>query len=255
MSMIIKKRDNSIKNIRKVAVSFLLLFCSVCLVSAQKEERKQVRSGNSLYKSEKFTESEVAYRKALDVNPRSIEGTYNLGNSLYKQKKFQEAAEQYQLLAGQAEKVMETKDGQAKMAEVFHNLGNVCMQAKDYGKSIAAYRQSLRLNPSDNETRYNLALAQKLYQDQQNEDQSQQNKEDKQENQDNKDDQQQQQQQQQDDQQQNKTQEQEQQNEQMSKDNAQQMLDAFLQDEKDTQEKVKKAQQQQQQRRKIDKQW
>ena len=172
MSMIIKKRDNSIKNIRKVAVSFLLLFCCVCLVSAQKEERKQVRSGNSLYKSEKFTESEVAYRKALDVNPRSIEGTYNLGNSLYKQKKFQEAAEQYQLLAGQAEKVMETKDGQAKMAEVFHNLGNVCMQAKDYGKSIAAYRQSLRLNPSDNETRYNLALAQKLYQDQQNEDQS-----------------------------------------------------------------------------------
>ena len=244
MSMIIKKRDSSIKNIRKVAVSFLLLFCCVCLVSAQKEERKQVRSGNSLYKSEKFTESEVAYRKALDVNPRSIEGTYNLGNSLYKQKKFQEAAEQYQLLAGQAEKVMETKDGQAKMAEVFHNLGNVCMQAKDYGKSIAAYRQSLRLNPSDNETRYNLALAQKLYQDQQNEDQSPQNKEDKQENQDNKDDQQ-----------QNKTQEQEQQNEQMSKDNAQQMLDAFLQDEKDTQEKVKKAQQQQQQRRKIDKQW
>ena len=149
MSMIIKKRDNSIKNIRKVAVSFLLLFCSVCLVSAQKEERKQVRSGNSLYKSEKFTESEVAYRKALDVNPRSIEGTYNLGNSLYKQKKFQEAAEQYQLLAGQAEKVMETKDGQTKMAEVFHNLGNVCMQAKDYGKSIAAYRQSLRLNPSE----------------------------------------------------------------------------------------------------------
>ncbi len=104
MSMIIKKRDNSIKNIRKVAVSFLLLFCCVCLVSAQEEERKQVRSGNSLYKSEKFTESEVAYRKALDVNPRSIEGTYNLGNSLYKQKKFQEAAEQYQLLAGQAEK-------------------------------------------------------------------------------------------------------------------------------------------------------
>ena len=54
---------------------------------------------------------------------------------------------------------------------------------------------------------------------------------------------------------QDKTQEQQQPNEQMSKDNAQQMLDAFLQDEKDTQEKVKKAQMQQQQRRKTDKEW
>lgn len=254
MSVIKKRRNSAIMNVRNMIICFLLLAGSIFELSAQKQERKQLRSGNGLYKSEKYTEAEVAYRKALDVNPRSLEGTYNLGNSLYKQKKFQEAAEQYQLLTGQSEKLMETKEGQARLAQAYHNIGNVCMQAKDYGKSIAAYQQSLRLNPSDDETRYNLALAQKLFQNQQNENQSQnQDKEDKQDNQDNKDDQQ--QQQQQDDQQQNKTQEQEHPNEQMSKDNAQQMLDAFLQDEKDTQEKVKKAQQQQQQRRKIDKQW
>ena len=229
------------------------LFCSGA-VFAQKAERKNVREGNKLYSSEKFTESEIAYRKSLDVNPRSVEGTYNLGNALYKQKKFPEAAEQYQLLTGQAEKMVETEEGKARLASVFHNLGDISMQSKEYAKSVEAFKQSLRLNPLDDETRYNLALAQKLLENQQNQDQQ---NEDKKEDQENKDDQQQQdqQQQQQDDKKENKTQQEQQQNEQMSQDNAQQMLDAFLQDEKNTQEKVKKAQAQQQQRRKTDKEW
>ena len=219
------------RRIYKSMIWVSVLALSAGAVSAQKAERKNVREGNKLYESEKYTESEIAYRKSLEVNPRSTEGTYNLGNSLYKQGKFPEAAE--------------------------HNMGNIFMQNKDYGKAVEVYKQSLRLNPKDDETRYNLALAQKLLSDQQNQDQSQdQQNADKQENKDQKDDQQQQQQQQpQDDQKQDKTQEQQQSNEQMSKDNAQQMLDAFLQDEKDTQEKVKKAQMQQQQRRKTEKEW
>lgn len=233
-----------------------LLALSVGTVSAQKAERKNVREGNELYESEKYTESEIAYRKSLEVNPRSTEGTYNLGNSLYKQGKLPEASEQYQLIAGQGEKMVATPEGKARLSEAYHNMGNIFMQGKDYGKAVEVYKQSLRLNPKDDETRYNLALAQKLLSDQQNQDQSQdQQNEDKQENKEQKDDQQQQQQPRQDDQQQNKTQEQQQPNEQMSKDNAQQMLDAFLQDEKDTQEKVKKAQMQQQQRRRTEKEW
>jgi Tetratricopeptide repeat. len=166
---------------------------------AQKAERKNVREGNKLYKKEKYTESEISYRKSLEVNPRSIEGTYNLGNSLYKQGKFPEAAEQYQLIAAQE------KDP-VKLAQVFHNLGNISMKNKQYDKSVQAYRQSLRLNPKDDETRYNLALAQKLLENQQNQDQSeeQQNKDQK-DDQKNKEDQQQNQQQQQDDKKQNKT--------------------------------------------------
>ncbi|WP_370453467.1 tetratricopeptide repeat protein [Parabacteroides sp. AM08-6] len=217
-----------------------------------------MREGNKLYEQEKYTESEIAYRKSLDVNPRSTEGTYNLANSLYKQKKFPEAAEQYQLAAGQAEKMMETPEGRTRLAEIFHNVGNIGMQTKEYAKSVEAYKQSLRLNPKDDETRYNLALAQKLLQDQQqqNDDQNQDQNKDQDKDQDKKDDQQQQQQdQQQDNKKDDKTQDQQHQNEQMSKDNAQQMLDAFLQDEKETQEKVKKAQAQQQQRRKTDKEW
>lgn len=139
-----------------------LLFCSGA-VFAQKAERKNVREGNKLYGNEKFTESEIAYRKSLEVNPRSVEGTYNLGNALYKQKKFPEAAEQYQLLTGIAEKMAETEEGKARLANIFHNLGDISMQNKEYDKSVEAFKQSLRLNPADDETRYNLALAQKFW--------------------------------------------------------------------------------------------
>ncbi len=238
----------------------VLLFCACAMAQAQKEERKNLREGNKLYKNEQFTEAEIAYRKSLEVNPRSVEGTYDLGNALYKQNKLPEAAEQYQLLIGQAEKMIETAEGIERLASVFHNVGNINMQNKDYGKSVEAYKQSLRLNPYDDETRYNLALAQKLLEEQeqdQEQDQNQDKNEDQQQDQQqNQDQQQDQQQNQQDQQKENKTQEEQpQQNEQMSKDNAQQMLDAFLQDEKDTQEKVKKAQAQQQQRRKTEKEW
>lgn len=247
------------KRMYKLMIGMTVCLFSSGMVYAQKAERKNVREGNKLYGEEKFTESEIAYRKSLEVNPRSPEGTYNLGNALYRQQKYPEAAEQYQLVAGQAEKMTETPEGRQRLAEVFHNLGNIGMQTKEYDKSVEAYKQSLRLNPKDDETRYNLALAQKLLQDQQNQQNQDQNQDqqDKNEDQEKKDEQKQNQdqQQQQDDKKEDQTQQQPQQNEQMSKDNAQQMLDAFLQDEKDTQEKVKKAQMQQQQRRKAEKEW
>ena len=243
------------KTIRKPVLCAAILLAGTSAF-AQKAERKQVREGNDLYKTEKYTEAEIAYRKALDVNPRSTEGTYNLGNSLYKQQKFDEAAEQYQLLAGQEAKMRETPKGRARLAEVYHNMGNIGMQKKEYAQSVEAYKQSLRLNPADDETRYNLALAQKLLNDQQqNQDQNQNQQNQEQQQEQNQEQQQQQQPQQPDNQKQDKTQEQPQPEEQMSRDNAQQMLDALLQDEKDTQEKVKKAQQQKQQSRKIEKQW
>ena len=251
------RKNRAFKKVKLFSVVLLSLLMGGQQAMAQKAERQHVREGNKLYENEKYTESEIEYRKSLEVNPRSVEGTFNLGNALYKQGKFPEAAEQYQLLMGQGERMVETPEGKDRLSGVYHNLGNIFMNGKDYGKAVESYKQSLRLNPHDDETRYNLALAQKLLSDQQNQDQSEdQQNDDKQENKDQKDDQQQQQQQQpQDDQKQNKTQQEQQPNEQMSKDNAQQMLDAFLQDEKETQEKVKKAQMQQQQRRKTDKEW
>lgn len=135
------------KRMRK-SIIWMAAFMFCCgAVFAQKAERKNVREGNKFYETEKFTEAEIAYRKSLEVNPRSSEGTYNLGNALYKQKKFPEAAEQYQLLAGQGEKMIETPEGKARLAEIYHNVGNIGMQSKEYAKSVEAYKQSLRLNP------------------------------------------------------------------------------------------------------------
>ena len=71
------------RRIYKSMIWVSVLALSAGAVSAQKAERKNVREGNKLYESEKYTESEIAYRKSLEVNPRSTEGTYNLGNSLY----------------------------------------------------------------------------------------------------------------------------------------------------------------------------
>ena len=251
------------KTISKMIIGIAIgVFCTNN-VFAQKAERKQIREGNELYKNEKYTESEIAYRKGLEVNPRSVEGAFNLGNALYRQEKYPEAAEQYQLVTAQKERLLSENPANAdRLAQVYHNIGNIGMKNKEYAKSIEAYKQSLRMNPKDDETRYNLALAQKLLEDQQQEDQEQdQNNEDQQdeqlqnEDQQNEDRNQDQQEQQQDEQQENKTQEEQQQNEQMSQDNAQQILDAFLQDEKETQEKVKQAQAKQQERRRTDKQW
>ena len=234
-----------------ITLLFLLVASSAF---AQKTERDYLRSGNKLYNDSLFIKAEVDYRKALEINPKSTDAMFNLGNSLLMQQKAKEAMEQFE----SASKVEKDKD---KLAQIYHNMGVILQSSKQYPQCIEAYKESLRNNPKDDETRYNLALAQKLLRDQQNqqnEDQNQDQNEDKKEDQDKQDQQQQNQdqQQQQDDKKQDKTQEQQpQQQEQMSKDNAQQMLDAFLQDEKDTQEKVKKAQAQQQQRRRTDKEW
>jgi len=245
---------------RKISIILAAFLLCAGSVAAQKAERKNVRDGNKQYGNDKYTEAEIAYRKSIEVNPRSTEGIYNLGNALYKQEKYPEAMEQYQLIVGQGERMItEDLDNIERLAHVFHNLGNIGMKNQEYQKSIEAYKQSLRLNPSDDETRYNLALAQKLLQDQQQQDQDQdqdQDKEQEQQQQDqNQDQNEQQQDQQENKEQEQKTQEEQQQNEQMSPENAQQMLDAFLQDEKDTQEKVKKIQMQQQESRKKEKQW
>jgi tetratricopeptide (TPR) repeat protein len=244
----------------KVIVYRIIIGIAMCLfcannIFAQKAERKQIREGNELYKNQKYTESEIAYRKSLEVNPRSVEGAFNLGNALYQQEKYPEATEQYQLVTAQKERLLsENQANTERLAQVYHNIGNIGMKNKEYAKSIEAYKQSLKINPKDDETRYNLALAQKLLKDQQQENPNQdQNNEDQQDEQQQNEDQKQDQDQQ--EQQQDEQQEEQQQNEQMSQDNAQQILDAFLQDEKETQEKVKQAQAQQQERRRTDKQW
>lgn len=227
-----------------VFLSIIIAFSTP--VFSQKEVRKELRKGNKEYKQEKYTEAEINYRKALEANARSKDAAYNLGNSLYKQSKFPEALQQYQAALSQgADKNFSAAD--------WHNIGNVFMNHKEYQKSVDAYKQSLRLNPGDDETRYNLALAQKLLENQQ----QQQNDKNKDKQDQNKDEQQKQDQQQQEQQQQDKQDQQQQQQNpnEMQKENAEQILDAMMQNERNTQEKVKAEQARQLKQRKTDKNW
>ena len=232
--------------LQKIYIISLLLLGGIISVNAQqKTDRDYLRSGNKLYNDSLFIKAEVDYRKALDINPKSTDAMFNLGNSLLMQQKVKEAMEQY-------ESVSKVEKDKSKLAEIYHNMGVILQSAKQYPQCIEAYKESLRNNPKDNETRYNLALAQKMLKDQQ---QNQQNQDQQQQQQDQKEDKQDQNQNQQDlDQKDQQQQQQQQQNKnEMSKENAQQLLNAVMQDEKNVQEKVKK--QIQIQGKKLDKDW
>ncbi len=230
-------------------VLIAVLLGAVFPVFAQKEVRKELRSGNSDYKKERYTESEIAYRKALEANSRSVEAAYNLGNSLYKQGKQKEALEQYQV-------VINSDKNKSTLAKTYHNLGNIFMDAKDYAKSVSAYQYALINNPRDNETRYNLAVAQKLLSDQQQQDQNKDQNQDQKDQQDKQDQQKQDQKNQQDKQDKQDQQDQQQNNSNMDKQKAEQILEALSQDEKKTQNKVKEDEaRKMKSERKPDKDW
>ena len=208
-------------------------------VWAQKESA-DVRTGNKLYNAGKYTEAEIAYRKGLLKNNKSFEANYNLGNALFRQKKYPEALEQYNNSVA-----LQPKDKE-KLAAAFHNIGNALLSDKKIEQSIEAYKKSLKITPQDNDTRYNLAYAQALLKKQQqnkdkNKDNKDKNKDKKKDKQDQKKDQKKDQNK---DQKKDQKQDQKQQQQQprMTKENAQQMLDALMQDEKNTQDKVKKQQ-------------
>ena len=234
--------------LRSKYILFTIFLLSVASVSAQKAERDYIRKGNRLFNDSVFVDAEVNYRKALEVNPKSTVSMYNLGNTLSQQQKFQDAMEQY-VAAGKIEK------DKMKLAHIYHNMGVLFQAGKDYAKAVDAYKMSLRNNPADHETRYNLALAQKMLKDQQNQqnqDQNQdQNKDDQQKQQDKKD--QNKQNDQNKDQQQQQPPKSEKNDNEMSKENAEQLLNSVMQDEKGVQDKVKK--QQTLQGRRLEKDW
>ncbi len=218
-------------------ILFVVFLLSAVAVSAQKAERDYIRKGNRLFNDSIFVDAEVNYRKALEANPKSTVSMYNLGNTLSQQQKFQDAMEQY-VSASNIEK------DKMKLAHIYHNMGGLLQAGKDYAKAVDAYKMSLRNNPTDDETRYNLALAQKMLKDQQqnqqNQDQNQDQNKDQQKQDQNKDKQNDQKQDEKKDQQQPPKSEK--QNNQMSKENAEQLLNSVMQDEKDVQDKVKKQQ-------------
>ena len=200
----------------KRLISFTLISFLATTTWAQ-QENNNVRSGNKQYKSEKYTEAEIDYRRALEKNNKSFETNFNLGNALFRQEKYADALQYYQNAAALSQ------DDKQQLAATYHNAGNALLVDNKIEESIAAYKNALRNNPKDNDTRYNLAYAQMLLKKQEENKDNENPDEDKEEPQP-----------------QPQPQSQQQQQPQMSKENAQQILDALMQDEKETQEKVKK---------------
>ena len=227
---------------KRKAVAVILVLTA--LSATAQTDRQYIRQGNKQFRSGDYPNAEVSYRKAIEKNPKNPQAVFNLGNALMAQKKDSAAVVQF-------ENASKLETNPLRKAKSFHNMGVVCQSHKMYGEAIEAYKSALRLNPADNETRYNLILCKHQQQkQQQNQQQNQQGNNDDKKKDDKKD---QQKQDQQKDKQDDKKQ-QEQQKPQMSKENAEQLLNAAIQNEKQTQDKLKKAQQQPQ-RRSTQKNW
>lgn len=222
----------------------MALFLSLCAqtVDAQ-SDRQFVRNGNKFYREQNYAKAEVEYRKALGKNASNTQAMYNLGCALLQQQKDSAAITQFEN-AGKTEKA------HLRKAMAYHNIGVICQKRQLYAEAIEAYKESLRHNPNDNATRYNLALCKRLAKKQPPKNNNN-NKNDKNK----KDNDKKQQQQNKQNPNKNERNEQRQQNkEQMSKDNAEQLLNYAIQEEKATQRRLKQ-QQQQPQRRRLQKNW
>jgi Ca-activated chloride channel family protein len=234
----------------KHLIHIAILFLSVNAFS--QGGREYVRAGNKLYKENRFKDADSLYRMGM-LDTASYKSIFNLGDALYKQGKYNEAADMFGAVAKKNQDLL-------VRAHAYHNLGNSYLGAKKYKESIEAYKNSLKLNPSDEDTRYNLAYAQKMLkkeEEQKKKDQDKKdNKDDKDKNKDkdkdkNKDQNKDQNKDKDKDKDQGKDKDKDKdkdqngqkdkpQQQQMSKEDAQRMLDALNNDEKKVQDKLKK---------------
>lgn len=240
------------KTFNKIGITLLLT--AICVLA--NAQTKEIRHGNRNFRNGNYTEAEQDYKNSLDKKYND-KAQFNLGDTYYQQNNFEEASRSFQSVADRnVPKNLE--------ASAFYNLGNSMMKQQKYAEAFNAYKNCLKINPNDEDARYNLEYArQKLMMQQQQ--QQQQQKQDNKDNEDKKDNQEQQQQQnqnqeeqqqgQQQEQQEQEQQQQQQQQQQMSKEDAERMLQALENQEKETMDKMNEAKAAQMQKRKIQKDW
>lgn len=139
--------------VRKNIILHLLLLISF-VANAQQKDRILPKA-NAEYAENKFVEAEANYRISDSKFPNKATAPFNLGNTIYKQKQSSEAKFAFA-------KALKNSKTRPQKHRVFHNLGNVFMNEKDYTQAVEAYKNALRNDPSDEETRYNYALAKKM---------------------------------------------------------------------------------------------
>lgn len=202
------------------------------------KEKAATRAGNNEFEKSNYSEAESNYRKALEVRNNMPEATFNLGDAVYEQKRFDEAGKQFQLSA-------QTNADVGVKAKAYHNLGNTYLQQKKWEDAVKAYKNALKLNPGDQDTKYNLAYANAMLQKQNSggQNQNQQRKDQQKQHQQNNQQQDQknkQQDQQSSGQDKNDQQQKNQQAQQpkLSKEEAEQLLQALANEEQKTTQKV-----------------
>ena len=223
----------------KKALTLAILLTATVSVAAQ-NDRDLIRQGNRTFHAKKWAQAETLYRKAIAKNQKNPQAVYNLGCALLMQQKDSMAMVQF-------DKASQLEPNKLRRAKSYHNMGVVMQGHREYAKAIELYKMALRCNPNDNQTRYNLALCKKLLKNQPQ--QNNQNNKDKNKNKNNKNKQDQDKQKQnQDQQKKDKNKDKDKQNQQnqqnqdkMSKDNAEQLLNAAIQQEKSTKQRMQKA--------------
>lgn len=218
----------------KRLLSILCFLVTMTALYAQNTEWATLHQGNRAFKRREWAKAEAYYRKALKENPRNSRAMFNLGDAYLAQKNGKDALKCF-VNAAKEEK------NPIVRAMAYHNIGFIHQNNTDYAKAIEAYKEALRNNPHDEDTRYNLALCQRQRQQQQDDEQQQQKEQEQQGNdsQDKKDPQQ-----------QNSEQQPEQ---QMSEENIEQILNLMQQAEQQTREKLEKAAQPR--RKQLNKSW
>ncbi len=143
------------------SIYLIFLISSVCFAQnpdntkTLKASKDLTWAGNKEIAADNFTEAEANYRRAIAKSAENSVAPYNLGNAYYKKETYNEAFTRFK-------EAGETAGSKSEKHKAFHNMGNVFMKNKDYQKAVDAYKEALRNIPTDEETRYNLALAKKL---------------------------------------------------------------------------------------------
>lgn len=239
--------------LRRLCLLLGLLLVSTVAALAQ-NDRTFIRQGNRQYRARKWTAAEVQYRKAIARNANNPQAVYNLGCALMMQQKDSLAMQQFAKSAD-----LQTTN-KIRRAKSFHNMGVIMQNHQEFAKAIECYKMALRNNPQDNETRYNLALCKHQLKNQKNRQNQNKNKsgndknnKDKQ-NKKNKDQNKDQNKQKNNQNKDKNNQSQKPEQDKMSRDNAEQLLNAAVQQEKATKQKMQKAMSQPR-RRQYDKNW
>ena len=223
----------------KQTVLILIGLLVAMLPACAQGDCQLIRQGNQLYRQGDYPQAELCYRKAIAAQPANGTAHYNLGCALQKQKKDQQALVQYKQAA-------KTISGPKRQSQAYYNMGTVLQGQKEYAKAMEAYKNALRMNPQNERARYNYVQCKRLLKQQQQQKKQKQNKnqnkdqKDKNKNKkkkENKDP---------------KNQQKQQDQNQMSRQNAEQLLNAAMLKEQETQQRLNLHQPN---KKKLDKNW